>query len=82
MLRAVDKDSPPILHFIYDIWDSMIENVKKIIFEHEDLDVKSEKSSFFDVIHQILEARWNKINTSLHCLAHSLVPKYCNEAWL
>ena len=43
MLRAADKDSPPILHFIYDMWDSMIENEKKIIFEHEGLDVKSEK---------------------------------------
>ena len=51
MLRVVDKDSPPILHFIYDMWDSMIENVKKIIFEHEGLDVKSEKTSFFDAIH-------------------------------
>ena len=60
----------------------MIENVKKIIFEHEGLDVKSEKTSFFDAIHQILEARWNKSNTPLHCLAHSLVPKYYNEAWL
>ena len=82
MLRDADKNSPPILHFIYDIWDSMIENVKKIIFEHEGLDVKSEKTSFFDAIHQILEARWNKSNTHLHCLAHSLLPKYYNEAWL
>ena len=81
MLRAADKDSPLILHFIYDMWESMIENVKKIIFEHEDLDVKSEKSFFFDAIHQILEARWSKSNTPLHRLAHSLVPKYYNEAW-
>ncbi|KAH6788024.1 hypothetical protein C2S52_007576 [Perilla frutescens var. hirtella] len=81
MLRAADTDTP-ILHLIYDMWDTMIEDVKKIVFDHEGKDMIGGSSSFFDVIHQILEARWNKSNTPLHCIAHSLVPKYYCEAWL
>ncbi|GMQ11319.1 hypothetical protein CsSME_00053987 [Camellia sinensis var. sinensis] len=81
MLRAVDTDAPA-LHSIYDIWDTMIENVKAIIFEHEDKDNIIGQSNFFDMIHEILEARWTKSNTSLHCIAHSLVPKYYHESWL
>ncbi|KAH0773784.1 hypothetical protein KY290_010921 [Solanum tuberosum] len=32
MLRSADIDGPK-LHSIYDVWDSMIEKVKKVIFE-------------------------------------------------
>ena len=34
MLRVADTDTP-VLHLIYDMWDSMIERVKNIIFDHE-----------------------------------------------
>ncbi|KAK2976448.1 hypothetical protein RJ640_015571 [Escallonia rubra] len=34
MLRAADTDAP-VLHLIYDMWDTMIEKVKLIIFEQE-----------------------------------------------
>ncbi|KAL8473464.1 hypothetical protein ACS0TY_030338 [Phlomoides rotata] len=81
MLRKADTDTP-VLHLIYDMWDTMIENVKKVVFEHEQKDIISGSSEFFDAIHQVLESRWNKSNTSLHCMAHSLVPKYYHEAWL
>lgn len=81
MLRKADMDTP-VLHLIYDMWDSMIENVKNIIFEHEHEDILVGHHPFFDVIQQILESRWNKSNTPLHCMAHSLVPKYYSEAWL
>ncbi|KAK6123206.1 hypothetical protein DH2020_043063 [Rehmannia glutinosa] len=81
MLRAADTDTP-ILHSIYDMWDSMIENVKQNVFNHEGISLVEGNSGFFDDIHQILEARWNKSNTPLHCMAHSLVPKYYCEAWL
>lgn len=81
MLRVADTDAP-VLHLVYDMWDSMIENVKKRIFEHEGEDMDIGRSSFFDAIHQILESRWNKSNTPLHCMAHSLVPKYYCDAWL
>lgn len=75
MLRSVDIDGPK-LHLIYDMWDSMIE---KVIFEHEGKDLISGQSNFFDTIHDILVARWNKSNTPLHCMAHSLVPKYYHD---
>lgn len=81
MLRAADTDTP-ILHLIYDMWDTMIENVKKIVFEYEGIDMIDGNSDFFNAVHQILEARWTKSNTPLHCMAHSLVPKYYCEAWL
>ncbi|XP_025884405.2 uncharacterized protein [Solanum lycopersicum] len=81
MLRRADIDGPK-LHLIYDMWDSMIEKVKKVIFEHEGKDLISGQSIFFDTIHDILVARWNKSNTPLHCMAHSLVPKYYHESWL
>lgn len=64
------------------ICGTVIENVKKRIFEHEGEDMAIGRSSFFDAIHQILEGRWNKSNTPLHCMAHSLVPKYYCDAWL
>ncbi|XP_022843120.1 uncharacterized protein LOC111366639 [Olea europaea var. sylvestris] len=48
----------------------------------EDGDLKTKGCDFFDAIHQVLESRWNKSNTPLHCMAHSLVPKYYNESWL
>lgn len=62
--------------------DSMIEKVKKVIFEHEGKDLISGQSSFFDTIHDILVTRWNKSNTPLHCITHSLVPKYYHKSWL
>ena len=37
---------------------------------------ENEQSPFYDVVHQILEDRWNKSNTPLQCLAHSLNPGY------
>ena len=43
----------PVLHKVYEMWDSMIENVKKEIYWHE---VKEdyEESPFYDVVHNIL----------------------------
>ncbi|KAL3533727.1 hypothetical protein ACH5RR_007248 [Cinchona calisaya] len=80
-IQAADTDSL-MLHLVYDMWDTMIENVKIIVFQHEEKDILTRQSDFFDAIHSILEARWNKSNTPLHCLAHSLVPKYYSASWL
>lgn len=73
MIRACDTDKP-CLHLVYEMWDSMIGKVKKAIYEHEMKGV-DEFSAFYDVVHQILIARWTKNNTPLHCLAHSLNPR-------
>ncbi|CAL5411674.1 unnamed protein product [Camellia sinensis] len=80
MLRACDTDKPCI-HLVYDMWDSMIEKVKMSIYRHEGKRI-DEESTFYNVVHQILVDRWNKNNTPLHCMAHSLNPKYYSDEWL
>ncbi|CAM8990676.1 unnamed protein product [Rhodiola kirilowii] len=80
MIRVCDTDQP-CLHLVYEMWDVMIEKVKKVIYEHENID-ESETSTFYDVVHKILVARWAKSNTPLHCLAHSLNPRYYSHEWL
>jgi len=59
------------LHLVYGMWNSMIENVEKVIYQHE-RKTKTEYSSFFKVVELILIDRWIKSSTPLHCLAHSL----------
>ena len=71
MLRVADTDAP-ILHKVYEMWDSIIENVKKETYQHEE---DYEKSPFYDMVHNILIEQLTKNCTPLHCLAHSLNPK-------
>nr|KAJ0211483.1 hypothetical protein LSAT_V11C400188040 [Lactuca sativa] len=80
MIRACDTDKP-CLHLVYEMWDSMIEKVKIEIYKKEKRPT-SQISCFYDVVHRILVARWAKNNTPLHCLAHSLHPRYYSDAWL
>ncbi|PWA87399.1 hypothetical protein CTI12_AA035550 [Artemisia annua] len=80
MLRKADTDKP-CLHLVYDWWDSMIENVKVVIYRHEGKK-EEDVSPFYSIVHNILVDRWAKSNTPLHCLAHSLNPRYYSEEWL
>ena len=73
MLRVADTDKP-CLHLIYEMWDTMIENVKKVIYTKEKKQ-DDEQSTFFSIVLDILVDRWTKSNTPLHCLAHSLNPR-------
>ena len=73
MIRFADTDTPR-LHLVYEMWDSMIEKVKKEIYLYEGKE-PNEKSDLYSVIHDILIARWTKGNNPLHCLAHSLNPR-------
>jgi len=73
VLRKTNTDITS-LHLVYGMWDSMTENVKKVIYQHE-RKTKVEYSSFFMVVELILIDRWTKSNTHLHCLAHSLNPR-------
>ena len=70
MIRITDTDKPS-LHLVYDMWDTMIEKVKVVIYEHEDKR-DNEQSSIYNMVHKILVDRWNKSNTPLQYLAHSL----------
>lgn len=45
MLRLGDKDVV-VLHLIYEMWDTMIEDVKKVIFAHESEDLVTGKQNF------------------------------------
>uniref|UniRef100_A0A2N9GH34 DUF659 domain-containing protein n=1 Tax=Fagus sylvatica TaxID=28930 RepID=A0A2N9GH34_FAGSY len=63
MIRVVDTDTP-IIHLVYDMWDTMIEKVKEVIFRYEDVQ-ENETSSFFNVIYEILIDWWT---TPLHSL--------------
>ncbi|KAL8528386.1 hypothetical protein ACS0TY_005988 [Phlomoides rotata] len=74
MVRSCDTNKP-YLQLVYEMWDTMIFEVKKIIFENEkksDL----EESCFWNVVRKVLEDMWCKSNTFLHCLAHSLNPSF------
>eukprot|EP00253_Pinus_taeda_P035554 PITA_35554 len=43
---------------------------------------ETSSNAFFTTIHDILVSRWDKNCTPLHCLAHSLNPKYYSHEWL
>ena len=73
MLRVANTNKP-CLHHVYEMWDSMIEKVKAIIYRHKGLE-DDEYSSFWSVVYDILIDRWTKNCTPLHYLAHSLNPK-------
>jgi len=73
VLRKTDTDMTS-LHLVYGMWDSMIENVKRVIYQHE-RKIEVEYSSFFKLVELILIDRWTKSSTPLHCLAHSLNPR-------
>lgn len=68
ILRACKTDKH-CLHLIYDMWDTMIENVRKAIYSHKGKD-REEEFTFYTMMHQILVDRRNKNNTTLHYLAH------------
>ncbi|GAV59820.1 DUF659 domain-containing protein, partial [Cephalotus follicularis] len=55
MLRLCDTDMPT-LHLVYDMWDSMIKQVKKAIYRHEGKR-DDEFSSFYFVVNEILVDR-------------------------
>jgi len=73
VLRKTNMDATSH-HLVYEMWDSMIENVKKVIYRHERKG-EGEESIFYKVVHEILIDCWTKSSSPLHCLAHSLNPR-------
>jgi hypothetical protein len=73
VLRRTDREAS-CLHLVYEMWDTMIENVRNAIYKHEGIS-PVEESTFHQVVHGILIERWTKSSTPLHCLAHSLNPR-------
>eukprot|EP00253_Pinus_taeda_P006079 PITA_06079 len=60
----------------------MIESVTSIILQSECPEYETSPEAFCDTIQDILVNRWDKNCTPLHCLAHSLNPKYYSHEWL
>ena len=71
VLTKIDNDMA-CLRFVYDMWDSMIEKVRQVIYRHE----RNTQSPFYDIVHKILMDCWTKSNTPLHCLTRSLNPRF------
>ncbi|KAL5164475.1 hypothetical protein HKD37_18G049793 [Glycine soja] len=80
MIWVCDTDRP-CLHLVYEMWDSMIEKVKLEIYKKEKLS-HLENCPFYDAVYQVLIVRWTKSYTLLHCLVHSLNPRYYSDRWL
>ena len=81
LFRFEDIDQP-ILGEVYEGWGSMIESVRSIILQSECPEYETSSKAFFTTIQDILVSRWDKNYTPLHCLAHSLNPKYYSHEWL
>ncbi|XP_004299161.1 PREDICTED: uncharacterized protein LOC101293587 [Fragaria vesca subsp. vesca] len=80
MLRRCDTDKP-CLHKVYEWWDTMFEEVKVAIYINECKEYE-EESPFYNVVYSILLSRWTKSSTPLHCMAHSLNPRYYSTEYL
>jgi hypothetical protein len=52
MLHLANTDKPS-LHLIYEMWDTMIENVKRVIYIKLKKE-RDEESAFFTVVYYIL----------------------------
>eukprot|EP00253_Pinus_taeda_P004215 PITA_04215 len=81
LLRVADTDKP-ILGEVYEGWDSMIDSMRSTILQNECPEYETSPEALCDTIHDILVSKWDKIYTPLHCLAHSLNPKYYSQEWL
>ncbi|XP_054793744.1 uncharacterized protein LOC129299303 [Prosopis cineraria] len=80
LLRFVDTNKPT-LHLIYEMWNSMIKEVKESIYKHEKK-LLSQHSSFYEVVYGIIIDHWTKGCMPLHYLAHSLNPRYYTPQWI
>ncbi|CAA0809034.1 Unknown protein [Striga hermonthica] len=58
-IRVADTDSP-ILHLVYDMWDSMIEEIKTVVFRHEgkDLLVVKDLKDPLEVHEPVINCLW------------------------
>ena len=81
LLRFADTNQP-ILGDVYERWDSMIDSMKTIVVQNECLEYGTSSKSLWSTIQDILIARWDRNCTTLHCLAHSLNPKFYSHEWL
>ncbi|KAK3037348.1 hypothetical protein RJ639_030446 [Escallonia herrerae] len=72
MIRFFDSDKA-IIGEVYEQMDTMLGLIKDELLD--DLLV-------YDLVHDFVVERWDKMNLPLHCLAYVLVPKYYTSSWL
>ena len=80
-LRFVEMDQP-ILAYVYEGWDSMIDSMRTIVLENACPKYETSVENLWSTIQDILTSRWDKNCTPLHCLAHSFNPKFYSKKWL
>ncbi|CAL2270771.1 unnamed protein product [Prunus armeniaca] len=82
LYKEDDVGKAKVINLLFnELWDTMIEKVKAAIYrkEHKQL---HEQSDFLNVVYHIILERLTKSSTPLHCLAHSLNPKFYSPEWL
>ncbi|XP_021979537.1 uncharacterized protein LOC110875644 [Helianthus annuus] len=77
--KILDDDWWDKVSYILSFTEPIYDMIR--IYKKEKLPL-SARSIFYDVVHQVLVSQWTKNNTPLHCLAHSLNPRYYSDAWL
>ncbi len=81
LLRFANTDQPT-LGDVYEGWDSMIESMKTIVIQNECPEYGTSAKNLWSTIQDILIAKWDKNCTPLHCLAHSLNPRFYSHECL
>lgn len=59
---------------VYEQIDNMLGQIKYIVQEKD--------PNLYDIIHNFVCARWDKLNFPLHALAYILMAKYYSPSWL
>ena len=60
----------------------MIEFMRTIVMENECPEYETSAKDLWSTIQDILISRWDNNSTPLHCLSHSLNPKFYIQEWI
>ncbi|KAF9613789.1 hypothetical protein IFM89_011513 [Coptis chinensis] len=58
---------------VYQRMSDMLSEIKEALLDHWELS---------DIMEDLINFRWEKMNRPLHCLAYVLTPHYYSQAWL
>ncbi|KAF9593373.1 hypothetical protein IFM89_022072 [Coptis chinensis] len=72
MIRFCDSDKA-VIGEVYQRMSDMLSEIKEALLDHWELS---------DIMEDLINFRWEKMNRPLHCLAYVLTPHYYSQAWL
>ncbi|KAF9608808.1 hypothetical protein IFM89_011846 [Coptis chinensis] len=72
MIRFCDFDKA-VIGEIYQRTSNMLCEIKEALLDHWELS---------DIMEDLINFKWEKMNRPLHCLAYVLTPHYYSQAWL